>query len=86
MQRENQTKKEDKALQDSDQSKESKDEESILDVKSMLRKEKYLSFLSTGFIRLFISWKNIISLEQAAQKLTTANSEDNKIKTKVCFN
>jgi len=64
--------------------KQSSDNEE-LNMKLMFRKEKYLSFLSTGFIKLFISWKNVISLEQAAMKLTSENTEDNKIKTKVEF-
>lgn len=49
------------------------------------RKEKSLGLLSTGFIKLFINWNPTISLEQAAQKLSSSNPEENKIKTKVIF-
>jgi len=47
------------------------------------KKEKSLGLLSNGFIKLFFTWKNIISLEQAAKKLSSDNIEENKIKTKV---
>ena len=45
-------------------------------------KEKSLGFLAIGFIKLFIHWKPIISLEQAAFKLTLGE-EIHKLKTKV---
>jgi len=47
------------------------------------KKEKSLGLLSIGFIRLFFGWKDVISLEQAARKLSSETIEDNKIKTKV---
>ena len=49
----------------------------------LAKKEKSLGLLSTGFIKLFVVWKHTISLEQAAQKLSSQNPEENKIKTKV---
>lgn len=45
-------------------------------------KEKSLGFLSNGFIKLFLSAKSILSLEQAAVLLSTSQ-EDHKLKTKV---
>jgi transcription factor E2F7/8 len=42
-----------------------------------------LGLLSTGFIRLFFGWREVISLEQAARKLSSETIEDNKIKTKI---
>eukprot|EP01017_Pseudomicrothorax_dubius_P013068 TRINITY_DN1562_c0_g3_i3.p1 TRINITY_DN1562_c0_g3~~TRINITY_DN1562_c0_g3_i3.p1 ORF type:complete len:416 (-),score=102.16 TRINITY_DN1562_c0_g3_i3:826-2073(-) len=49
------------------------------------KKEKSLGILSTGFIRLFVGWRDVISLEQAARRLSTntSNLEENKIKTKI---
>jgi hypothetical protein len=47
-------------------------------------KEKSLGFLAIGFIKLFVHWKPVISLEQAAQKLTHGE-ELHKLKTKVNF-
>ncbi len=47
------------------------------------KREKSLGLLSTGFIRLFLSWKGTISLEQAGRKMSSETIEDNKIKTKV---
>jgi len=47
------------------------------------KREKSLGLLSTGFIRLFLSWKGTISLEQAGRKMSSEDIEDNKIKTKV---
>jgi transcription factor E2F7/8 len=60
----------------------SDDEEDSQNGKSS-KKEKSLGLLSNGYIKLFLTWKNIISLEQAAKKLSSENIEENKIKTKV---
>lgn len=45
-------------------------------------KEKSLGFLAIGFIKLFIGWKDTITLEQAATKLTQTK-ESHKLKTKI---
>jgi len=47
------------------------------------KKEKSLGLLSNGYIRLFFTWKSVISLEQAAKKLSSEKIEENKIKTKI---
>jgi hypothetical protein len=60
----------------------SDDEEDSQNGKSS-KKEKSLGLLSNGYIKLFLTCKNIISLEQAAKKLSSENIEENKIKTKV---
>lgn len=46
------------------------------------RREKSLEILSVGFLKLFLSWKKVISLEEAAIKLTNP-PEPNKIKTRI---
>ena len=50
---------------------------------TVIKREKSLGLLSVGFIRLFLSGKGTISLEQAGRKLSSDNIEENKIKTKV---
>ena len=60
----------------------SDDEDSSISGKPS-KKEKSLGLLSNGYIRLFFTWKSIISLEQAAKKLSSEKIEENKIKTKV---
>lgn len=47
------------------------------------KREKSLGILSIGFIKLYCKWKRIISLEQAARKLSAESVEENKVKTKV---
>lgn len=66
---------------DLSQSDESSDDED--DQAKPIKKEKSLGLLSTGFIKLFFRWKDVISLEMAARKLSSENIEENKIKTKV---
>jgi transcription factor E2F7/8 len=39
--------------------------------------------LSIGFLKLFLHWKQIMSLEEAARKLSSLNIDEHKIKTKV---
>jgi len=39
--------------------------------------------LSIGFLRLFIHWKSIMTLEEAARKLSSENLDSHKIKTKI---
>ena len=40
--------------------------------------------LCQSFIRLFLSWKSVISLEEAARKVAdVVDFDDNKLKTKV---
>jgi len=50
---------------------------------AVVKREKSLGLLSVGFIRLFLSGKGTISLEQAGRKLSSETIEENKIKTKV---
>jgi len=50
---------------------------------AVVKREKSLGLLSVGFIRLFLSGKGTISLEQAGRKLSSENIEENKIKTKI---
>lgn len=47
------------------------------------KKEKSLEILSVGFLKLFLSYKETLSLEEAAKKLSPVNCENQKIKTKV---
>lgn len=47
------------------------------------RKEKSLEILSIGFLKLFLNYKDTLSLEEAARKLSPLNCESQKIKTKV---
>ena len=54
----------------------------MIKLKTPKTKEKSLGFLAIGFIKLFIGWRNIITLEQAAQKLTLTK-ESHKLKTKI---
>ena len=39
--------------------------------------------LSIGFLILFLHWKPIMTLEEAARKLSSPKIDDHKIKTKV---
>jgi len=50
---------------------------------SLKRREKSLEILSTGFLKLFLSWKKVISLEEAAIRLTNPLEDQNKIKTRI---
>jgi hypothetical protein len=42
-----------------------------------VKKEKSLWILSGGFINLLMEWQSVISLEQAAKKLSTGNANRN---------
>jgi hypothetical protein len=68
----------DEAINDNDDSSDDDGSEAFLN-----KKEKSLGLLSNGFIKLFFTWKETISLEQAARRLSSNNAEDNKIKTKI---
>ena len=73
------------AIKKSINSHEKKISENGLDFKDLQiakSKEKSLGFLAVGFIRLFLGWKSIITLDQAAEKLTHS-SELHKLKTKI---
>jgi transcription factor E2F7/8 len=48
-----------------------------------VKKEKSLGILCKQFIHLFLTWKNIISLEEAAKQLSKRDIEDQKLKTKI---
>lgn len=39
--------------------------------------------LSAGFLKLFLHWKKVLTLEEAAKKLSSADIDSHKIKTKV---
>ncbi len=52
-------------------------------MKILRKREKSLEILSICFLQLFLKWKTVISLEDAANKLTVCHIEENKIKTKV---
>lgn len=47
------------------------------------KKEKSLGILCKQFIHLFLTWKDIISLEEAAKQLSKRDIEDQKLKTKI---
>lgn len=47
------------------------------------KKEKSLEILSIGFLKLFLNYKETLSLEEAARKLSPSDCEFQKIKTKV---
>lgn len=47
------------------------------------KKEKSLEILSIGFLKLFLNYKETLSLEEAARKLSQKDCEFQKIKTKV---
>ena len=47
------------------------------------KKPKSLGILCQSFIKQFMSWKTVITLEQAARKYTAGRIEESKIKTKV---
>jgi len=66
-------------------SREYDDDDVFSDVGSIkyAKREKSLGILSIGFIKLYCKWKKIISLEQAARKLSTDKVEENKVKTKI---
>jgi hypothetical protein len=48
-----------------------------------LRSVKSLGILCENFIALFLVWRNTISLEQAARKVSHEHLDESKIKTKV---
>lgn len=52
------------------------------DIQIPKSKEKSLGFLAVGFIKLFLGWKKIITLDQAAENLTH-KTERHKLKTKI---
>lgn len=47
------------------------------------KREKSLEMLSIGFLKLFLHWRNTMTLEAAARKLSSKTIDDHKIKTKV---
>ena len=49
------------------------------------KREKSLEMLSIGFLKLFLHWKKIMTLEVAARKLSQSSIDDHKIKTKVNY-
>jgi len=79
LQKENLTKIEEEIIQDSSDDEDDSDKSKL----NAVKREKSLGLLSTGFIKLFLSWKGTISLEQAGRKLSSENIEENKIKTKI---
>ncbi len=53
------------------------------DVPKTKKKPKSLGILCQGFIRQFMSWKSVITLEQAARQFSSGKIDESKIKTKV---
>ncbi len=47
------------------------------------KREKSLEMLSIGFLKLFLHWKEVMTLEEAARRLSSLQIDDHKIKTKV---
>ncbi|CDW74327.1 transcription factor dp-1 [Stylonychia lemnae] len=47
------------------------------------KKDKSLGILCQQFIGLFVSWKDIISLEEAARQISKIDIEEQKLKTKI---
>lgn len=47
------------------------------------KREKSLEMLSIGFLKLFLHWKHVMTLEEAARKLSYKSIDDHKIKTKI---
>lgn len=47
------------------------------------KREKSLEMLSIGFLKLFLHWKSIMTLEEAARKLSPTDIDTHKIKTKI---
>ncbi|KAL4462526.1 hypothetical protein ABPG74_000356 [Tetrahymena malaccensis] len=60
-----------------------KQEVNLVAVEQNEKKEKSLEILSIGFLKLFLNFKQTLSLEEAARKLSPNNSENQKIKTKI---
>ena len=48
-----------------------------------LKREKSLEMLSIGFLKLFLHWKSVMTLDKAARKLSNEDIDEHKIKTKV---
>lgn len=47
------------------------------------KKKKSLGILCESFIKLFLNWRSIISLEQAARRISDSHIDESKLKTKV---
>lgn len=47
------------------------------------KKKKSLGILCESFIKQFLCWRSVISLEQAARRISDNKIEDSKLKTKV---
>jgi predicted transcriptional regulator len=47
------------------------------------KREKSLEMLSIGFLKLFLHWKPVMTLEEAARRLSSINIDSHKIKTKI---
>jgi transcription factor E2F7/8 len=47
------------------------------------KKEKSLGVLCKQFIGLFVNWKRVISLEEAARQISKKDIEEQKLKTKI---
>ena len=47
------------------------------------KKEKSLGILCKQFIGLFVNWKRVISLEEAARQISKKDIEEQKLKTKI---
>lgn len=49
----------------------------------MVKKEKSLGLLCHQFIGLFVAWKKLLSLDEAARKISKKDIEEQKLKTKI---
>lgn len=47
------------------------------------KKEKSLGILCKQFIHQFITWQDVISLEEAARQISKKDIEEQKLKTKI---
>ena len=47
------------------------------------KKDKSLGILCQQFIGLFVTWKKMISLEEAASQISQKDIEEQKLKTKI---